>query len=292
MQHDGAPNTSPREFTKFWRDPGLDNLELLHARFVTQSFAPHTHDTYAIGMLEAGAEYFDYRGRREHAGAGMIGIIHPGELHTGGALDDTGWRYRALYPDPTLMLRLCEAQGFTAHNLPFFHTPVIDDPELFGVFWRMHHALETNTAVLERESRLLWALSNLIERYAGPAPDVRRNKLGDKAIARVIDYMHANLAETITLETLASLIQFSKYHVVRSFRDAMQLPPHAYLNQLRIAHAKRLLLKGIPPADVAAQVGFADQAHLTRLFKRTLGVTPGAVAPDGVTEGRHDNPEQ
>ncbi len=96
-------NPTPSEFAKLWRDPALNNLELLRARFLTTSFAPHTHETYAIGILESGAECFDYRGRCESAGAGSIAIIHPGELHTGGPLGTHGWRYRALYPDANLI---------------------------------------------------------------------------------------------------------------------------------------------------------------------------------------------
>jgi transcriptional regulator GlxA family with amidase domain len=63
---------------------------------------------------------------------------------------------------------------------------------------------------------------------------------------------------------------------LRAFRGETGLPPHAYLNQLRVRRARVLLDDGVTPADVAVQVGFADQAHLTRHFKRVVGVPPAA----------------
>jgi AraC-like DNA-binding protein len=272
------------EFAKLWRDGALGDLELLHAQFMTQSFAPHTHDTYAIGIVESGAESFAYRGRHEAAGAGTLAVIHPGELHTGGPLGGQGWRYRALYPTPTLIEQTVAEMGGKGGSLPFFREPVIVDPELFREFVHMHQRLEHNAPLLERESWLIWALSRLIERYADPVQEVRPPKPARRDVSLMVDYLHDNLPANITLEELASLTQLSKFHLVRLFRAEMGLPPHTYLNQLRIDRAKSLLLSGARPADVAAQMGFADQAHLTRLFKRTVGVTPGVVAPDRSAE--------
>jgi AraC-like DNA-binding protein len=68
----------------------------------------------------------------------------------------------------------------------------------------------------------------------------------------------------------------SQFAVLRAFRAETGLPPHAYLNQIRVRRARTLLDQGIAPADVALTTGFADQAHLTRHFKRVVGVPPGA----------------
>jgi AraC-like DNA-binding protein len=68
----------------------------------------------------------------------------------------------------------------------------------------------------------------------------------------------------------------SQFALLRAFRAEMGLPPHAYLNQLRVRQARQLLDAGVSAAEVAARVGFADQAHLTRHFKRVVGVPPAA----------------
>jgi AraC-like ligand binding domain len=78
------------EQVKFWREPRFGNLDLLHARYITHSFCRHTHDTYAIAIIEQGAEKFAYRGATHITPAGDIAIINPGEVHTGQAADQTG----------------------------------------------------------------------------------------------------------------------------------------------------------------------------------------------------------
>ncbi|WP_181786775.1 helix-turn-helix domain-containing protein, partial [Streptomyces phytophilus] len=68
----------------------------------------------------------------------------------------------------------------------------------------------------------------------------------------------------------------SRYQVLRAFRDTMGMPPYAWLAQHRVELARGLLEAGHRPAEVAGLVGFADQAHLTRWFRRVLGATPAA----------------
>jgi AraC-like DNA-binding protein len=88
-------------------------------------------------------------------------------------------------------------------------------------------------------------------------------------------YLEAHYMDNPSLETLAQIAGLSPFHFVRVFRQATGLPPHTYLTQLRINRAKAQLQAGDPIADVAAATGFSDQSHLTRRFKRIVGVTPG-----------------
>ena len=74
---------------------------------------------------------------------------------------------------------------------------------------------------------------------------------------------------------LARAAGLSRVHVSRAFARQFGMPPHAYLNALRLRHARQALLAGQSLADVAAACGFADQSHFTRRFKGSLGVTPG-----------------
>ena len=81
------------------------------------------------------------------------------------------------------------------------------------------------------------------------------------------------------------------YALIRAFRAETGLPPHVYLNQLRVRQARRLLDRGVPPARAAAEAGFADQAHLTRHFKRIVGVPPGAYQRARAGAARRGRPE-
>jgi AraC-like DNA-binding protein len=99
-------------------------------------------------------------------------------------------------------------------------------------------------------------------------------------VRRAQDYIDARFVEGVRLDDLARHVALSPYYLLRVFRAEVGLPPHAYLDNVRIRHAERLILAGHPLAQVAAEVGFSSQSHLTRQFKRVLGVTPGQYARD------------
>jgi AraC-like DNA-binding protein len=89
------------------------------------------------------------------------------------------------------------------------------------------------------------------------------------------DLLQDAYAEDLAAEDLAVAAGCSRYAVYRSFQATYGLAPSEYQRQLRLRAARRLLAQGKRPADVAVEVGFADQAHLTRWFVRSFGITPG-----------------
>jgi AraC family transcriptional regulator len=109
-------------------------------------------------------------------------------------------------------------------------------------------------------------------------------RLGEAALRRALDYMQDNLAATLTVEDVAQAAHLSPYHFSRLFKDATGFAPHQYLIKVRIERAKELLLNSTrcSLAQVASEVGFFDQAHFTRHFKRIEGVTPAVMR-----QGRH-----
>jgi AraC-like DNA-binding protein len=82
----------------------------------------------------------------------------------------------------------------------------------------------------------------------------------------------------ISLTQLADHVSLSPYYLLRVFRAEVGMPPYTYLESVRIRHAQRLIEAGIPLAEVAVEVGFSSQSHLTRRFKQIIGVTPGQYA--------------
>ncbi|CAM5771046.1 hypothetical protein LMIY3S_03376 [Labrys miyagiensis] len=95
---------------------------------------------------------------------------------------------------------------------------------------------------------------------------------------RVIEYMHANLANRVTLQELASISSLSQSHFRRAFQKIAGMPPHQYLLKLRIEAAERLLVEtNLPLALIAQMSGFASQSHVTRAMKQWRGITPGHI---------------
>ncbi|MEU5098401.1 AraC family transcriptional regulator [Streptomyces sp. NPDC020996] len=246
-------------------------LDLLTARFDTHVYAPHAHDEFTVGVCVGGSEVIDYRGGHIRTGPGSIVVLAPGETHTGGPGTPTdGYAYRALYAQTALL-----TDG-TLGGVPHFREPLIDDPELATAVLRTHTELSACPDPLETESRLPWLLTALARRHstARPADDAVP---GADRIARVVrDRLADELLDPPSLADLAGDLGLSRYQLLRAFRTAMGLPPYAWLAQHRVHRARGLLDAGLRPAEAAGLVGFADQAHLTRWFRRVLGVTPAA----------------
>ncbi|WP_043688029.1 helix-turn-helix domain-containing protein [Streptomyces xylophagus] len=247
-------------------------LDLLTARFDRHVYAPHAHAEFTIGVCVGGAELIDYRGGHIRATPGSIVVLEPGEMHTGGPGSTTdGYAYRALYAAPALL-----TDGILGGGHPHFREPLLDDPELAAALRIAHTELSACPDPLEVESRLPWLLTALARRHSTsrPTPD---EIPGAAWVAHAVrDRLADELTAPPSLTLLAADFGLSRYQLLRAFRTTMGIPPYAWLAQHRVTRARGLLEAGGRPAEVAAQVGFADQAHLTRWFRRVLGVTPAA----------------
>ncbi len=262
------------EWSRYYRQPTLHDLDVLHARFIEHRFARHSHEYHVIGVVETGVQAYSYRGARHVTPAGQIFLVNPGEPHTGEAATHEGYVYRTVYPRAALMQQVAaDVTGRAA--LPFFNCAVIRDERLAGRLVRFHHAVAGGGSGLTVESHLIAALAHLIRRYAEgrhsclPVPAERA------AIRKAREYIDAHYDADLSLGDLAALVDLSAFYFARAFQKDVGLPPHAYLETVRINRARELLLQGVPIVDVSVAVGYGDQSHFTHRFKRLLGITPG-----------------
>jgi AraC-like DNA-binding protein len=266
----GTDEHRARDWAFWTRVDGIGGpaIDLLHARLVRLHYAPHMHEVFAVGACTSGLEVIRYRGGLHYAGPGTVVMVEPGEPHTGGPAAPDGFTYRVLYPHDGL---LAEPDG----PLPHFPDLVIHDPELAGELASVHVVLARADDALEGESRLAELLGVLARRHAstpGPARPRRATSVAAPVMSRLADRM----AAPPSLAEMAAELGLSRFQLVRAFREEVGMPPYAWLAQHRVAHAKGLLERGGRLAEVATRLGFADQAHLTRWFRRVVGVTPGA----------------
>lgn len=265
---------SPSQQVSFWHPRSLDDLELSHASYLNHTFPRHLHEEYIIGVIVRGVEEIKHRETVYAAPAGSIILINPGEPHSNYSIDAQGFAYRTFYPSAELL-------GQINHDItgqaraPWFPTPVVQRSPVFGSLLRLHVKLERTDSALEQESEFISVMAQLFAAHGSgglPAPPAD----GERRYVRVArEYLEANYAENVTLRQLASVSDISPFHLLRTFHEVVGLPPFEYQTQLRISQAKKLLRDGRSIADVAAETGFTDQSHLTRHFKRVVGVTPG-----------------
>jgi AraC-like DNA-binding protein len=271
-----APAT---EQAKLWRVGDFQDLELMRATFVTRSFSPHYHEEFGIGVMEQGTLAYRTKGQNHMIPAGHLLVINPGEVHSGCAATATGWTYRIMYPNCSLvqqvMREILESETAQARMFPYFPSPTIRDPGLTQFVFRLHQNLEQTHFRLQQESYLISALTQLITRYAQRRPTLKPVGAESEAVRQVRDYLETCYTENISLDQLAQLVDLMPLRLLRVFRKEVGLPPHAYLIQVRVEQAKRLLRQGMAIAEVASETAFSDQSHLNRHFKRLTGITPG-----------------
>lgn len=264
-----------KESARIWRADDIGDVELLHARYVTHSFARHTHEGAAIGVIEAGAERFIYRGATHVATAGQVIIFNPAEVHTGEGADKNGWQFRMFYLDAALLAKAASETVGSSRDVPFFPTAVLEDASLAKMIRLLHQSLEASGTSLERQSKFVWTFAQLAQRYADDRPTELLIGSEHSAVKLIRDYLEDHYCENVSLDEIAALTNLSTYHLIRVFRAKVGLPPHAYLEQVRINRAKVLLRAGMTISNVALSTGFVDQSHFSKHFKKMMGVTPG-----------------
>jgi AraC-like DNA-binding protein len=251
-------------------------IEILHARYFDHAFAPHWHDEFAIGLIDAGVEQFQYGGAVHRATAGEVVLFDAGEVHTGQGFDERGFGFRMLYvPESTFREIALPAWNGGSGSL-HFRTTVLNNVYARTCLLAAHTSFDSGAPALEVESRFVRAFAYLLT-VAGSWGAPKTSTAAPAALVEARDYLHEHLVRDVSLAELAQIAGLSKFHLLRLFRQRFGLTPHAYQLQQRILRAKQLL-RVLPIADVAAHCGFADQSHLHRVFRSMVGTTPGCYS--------------
>ena len=244
---------------------------MLHAHFVHHRYARHAHECVVIGLVESGVQSYFYRGTRYRTGPGGIFVVNAEEAHTGESGDPNGYIYRAFYPTTALLRTL-----LGEHDRDFrFREPVIYDRTIWSKLRDAHLAVERRNSSAECEAALLEAISSLLHRNGAITPPCGRLRAARHAIRRVCALIDADPARHRSLSEFANVAHMSPYHFAHVFSRETGLPVHQYAETARIRHAKTMLRQGSSIANIALDLGFADQSHFTRRYKQFEGVTPG-----------------
>lgn len=241
----------------------------MEARFRCYGFSPHRHDTYALGVTLHGVQTFSYRGEKRFSGPGNVILLHPDEIHDGGAGTEDGLIYRMLYLPPELI----GATDGHRSPLPFAPDPVVTDADLLTALDDLLCDLDHELDDLAIDDAIVKLASGLC-RQAKSIPKAM-TKCALSAVLQVRDFLIAHSDENIRSEVLEAVSGLDRFELARQFRFATGTSPHRYLIMRRLDRAKPKLAAGHSLAEVAAETGFADQAHFTRHFRAAFGITPG-----------------
>ncbi|MFF2050479.1 AraC family transcriptional regulator [Leifsonia sp. NPDC058194] len=272
----GAP--APAGFGFRQRSAG-DAVETWDVTLDGVGFARHRHETYGIGVTLSGVQRFYYRGEH-HAGlAGQWHILHPGELHDGMPGDAHGIAYRIFYVDPAAIR---EAGG--VRGLPFVTDPIAR-PDRLPLPGADTVARWSAAGDDLQEAEIVAALARvLVTAAGGPSPSWSK-RVDLPAVMRVARALRDEPESGWNAAQLEGLSGLSRWELARQFSTALGTSPSRYRSASRVRAARRMLADGWALADTAAAAGFSDQAHLTRVFRETQGVSPGRWR-DAVLAGR------
>ncbi len=259
------------------RAPDLYGIETLSARYWRQTFKPHAHDEYMLGVIDGGVHAVWCRGEMHRVPRGSVVTMRPGDIHHGGAGDETGWRQRMIYiPEAGMRALLADITGRPITGTLDFDAAFHARPDLARRFAALHEVLHGSTQTLAREVALDALIGAILRELTPNAaqPEARP----DGRIADAVDYLDGRVEEDVSLDELCAVTGLRRRQTIEVFRRATGLPPHAWHLQRKIERVKRHLREGMSPAAAAAQTGFADQSHMGRHFRATVGVTPAAYA--------------
>ncbi|WP_436826151.1 helix-turn-helix transcriptional regulator [Sphingomonas sp. DT-207] len=255
------------------RPEALPGVELLHAALVDPPSVRHLHADFRFGV-SAGCHFRTrYRDRDHVAEPRRIQIAQPGEVSECSFAAGDTLLLRIITIPADQIAQLCGELSRGASGLPHFDDHLAGNEAVADRFIASHAALMHADSALESNAILCDLLELLIGRFAS-RPARLPGAEAPRAVRLARDYIEAHLDRNPSLAELADLVGLSPFHLNRSFRHEFGLPPHAYQNHRRIERAKLFLAAGHPGDEVAHDLGFADQSHFIRQFKKQLGLTP------------------
>ncbi|GAA2936957.1 AraC family transcriptional regulator [Streptomyces enissocaesilis] len=263
----------PRQEISAWRPRVAGVVEVFHAHFTEHAYPMHVHDAWTLLIVDDGAVRYELDRYERGTPSDTVSLLPPQVPHNGSPATPHGFHKRVLYLDMTQL-----DESFIG---PAVDGPDLADPVLRRRVGQLHTALANRGDELEAESRLA-LIGERLRGHLRPGPAVGRAEPGRGVAQSLRDLLDERLRGGIALEEAARLVHAHPAHLVRAFSGAFGIAPHQYVTSRRVDLARRLLLDGQPPGEVATAAGFYDQSHLTRHFKRFVGTTPGRYARTGI----------
>jgi AraC-like DNA-binding protein len=263
----------PDECVCIFHSTAISGIELRESSVSQYSFGRHMHEEYQVSVVDYGVGTIRYRGRSETFGPQQIAIISPGEVH--GAYCDRRWALRSMYVPVSLVRPHARRLDWNLDGMPQISQPFVTNSRLHTTVRHLFQILLTPDSQLYAETALVTSLSALLQVCGDRRPSSTPVRREIRAVKDCRDYIEAHYSEEISIDTLSAISHLSVFHLIRSFKQAFGVPPHAYQIQVRLSKAKADLRKGATPLAAAIAHGFCDQSHFHRHFRRSFGVSPG-----------------
>ncbi len=258
---------------RFFKNPNLPFAELRYSRASTAAFKPHMHQSLSIGAVDEGEVIYTVDGQEARLAPGALAVVNPETLHTCNPATEKGRSYYMLHLDANWCFQvqqsIWEVDRFVA-----VEKCLVEDRPLYERFCRTMDLLMNAQIHLEAKEQKLVDLAAEVFAVAC-RPQARKQECRDD-MEKLKKRLAADLEKDLPLSILAAKLGVNPYTLIRSFKAATGITPHAYRMNCRIEKSRALLRQGRDIADIALACGFFDQSHFHRYFKAMTTVTPQA----------------
>jgi AraC-like DNA-binding protein len=234
------------------------------------------HERYAVCAMTTVAATGRYRRQSLSMGPGSLSLFEPGESHSTTCIHRPG-DAQIVFFAPELVERVARESGLPGQVHFRLQREAHQDPRLYTAIQQLAASAFGNGTSLAQQTWQTLCLQSLLpftECWQSSPPI--RSRGSQAAVKLAMACLTERFRESVGLEELVALTGMSPYVLIRSFTALAGMPPHAYQIHVRVERARAMLARGVHPGLAAAATGFSDQSHLSRLFKRVMGVTPGA----------------
>jgi AraC-like DNA-binding protein len=240
-------------------------ISLTHGYNISNAFPVHFHSTYNLGIIEYGKREFTYRGIKTVLKQNDIFIIQPFEPHSCKSFDNSGHSYKiiSLYLDISY----------------YFPQLIILQPDLLSSIKEFHTLVEYKKS----SSRLMNLFEEIKMQLKTCSLGYNAANLDEKIYSKIHlakQFIEKNCQLDISLKEMSDIACLSEFHFNRFFHKCYGLSPYAYYLVCKMKKSQKVLIKQKSVIETTYDIGFFDQSHFTKLFKKHIGVTPGKYLRD------------
>jgi len=251
------------------------NFSIVKGHFKDAGMQIHFHEEYSIGIFYGGEYEFDFNKQNFIVKPGDLRIINPYELHK---TNKGSWDYIHISLNPKILntiysdIKQKEFEGIIKLKT------IKHDFKAINIANCLFNSKAKNSD-LEMEKSLYNMANYLLTNYTlNPIETIDKLIYNKRQMLNAIDFIEENLDDrSLTIEQIAKSINLSPFYFTRSFKKEFGISPYQFIINKRLERAKKLLRGDFPIAEIAYMCGFSDQSHLTRVFKKYFGFTPGKI---------------
>lgn len=240
-------------------------ISVTHGYNISNAFPVHFHSTYNLGIIELGEREFTYRGLKTVLKQNDIFIIQPFELHSCKSFDNSSHSYKII--------------SLNLDTSCYFPQLTVHQPGLLSNIREFHTLAEYEKS----SSRLMNLFEEIIIQLKICSLRYNSANIDEEISSRIHlakQFIEKNCQHDTSLKEMSNIAYLSEFHFNRYFHKCYGLSPYAYYLVCKMKKSQKVLIKQKSVIETTYDIGFFDQSHFTKLFKKHIGVTPGKYLRD------------